>query len=116
MAAHALAHSSLFGSFEIFKEGFMHLTGARHEEPLGVAVVGLAGGLAGLCEEAVSHLTPHWEIEGVSSLKESIKRHGLPQVRVISSAALPTAVGFLAYEYGKSAVLGKAAGEGEDED
>lgn len=113
--AHSLAHASLFGSFEVMKDALLSLTGARHEEPLGVAMVGVAGGLAGLCEEAVSHLTPHWETEGVGSLQVAIKRHGLPQLRTISSAALPTALGFLAWEYGRSRVLKRAGEEGEEE-
>lgn len=112
--AHSLAHASLFGSFEVMKDALLFLTGARHEEPLGVAMVGLAGGLAGLCEEAVSHLTPHWEVEGVGSLKVAIRRHGMPQLRAISAGALPTSLGFLAWEYGRSQVL-RQAGENEEE-
>jgi len=113
--AHSLAHASLFGSFEVMKDALLSLTGARHEEPLGVAMVGVAGGLAGLCEEAVSHLTPHWETEGVGSLTASIRRYGLPQLRTISSAALPTSLGFLAWEYGRSRVLRRAGEEGAED-
>ena len=112
--AHSLAHASLFGSFEVLKDALLFLTGARHEEPLGVAMVGLAGGLAGLCEEAVSHLTPHWEMEGVGSLKAAIRRHGMPQLRAISAGALPTSLGFLAWEYGRSQVLRRAGEDGEE--
>lgn len=110
--AHSLAHASLFGSFEVLKDALLAITHARHEEPLGVFVVGAAGGLAGLVEETVSHLTPHWEKEGVSSLRAAFKRNGLPRLRVISSAALPTSLGFLAWEYGRHRVL-RCAGEEE---
>ena len=113
--AHSLAHASLFASFEVMKDALLSLTGARHEEPLGVAMVGVAGGLAGLCEEAVSHLTPHWETEGVGSLQAAIRRHGLPRLRVISSAALPTSLGFLAWEYGRSRVLRRAGEDGGED-
>ncbi len=105
-AAHALAHATLFGSFEVFKEGLLHATGARHEEPLGVAVVGLAGGLAGLCEETVSSLTPSWETERVSGLRTAIKRHGLPSFRALAPSFLPASLGFLAWEYGRKAGVG----------
>lgn len=107
-AAHALAHATLFGSFEVCKEGLFAITGAKHEEPLGVALVGIAGAVAGFSEEAVSHFTQSWEQEGVSSLRGALKRHGAPPLRVIArTAALPSAVGFLSFEYGREAILSK---------
>lgn len=113
-AAHALAHATLFGAFEVVKEALFALTGARHEEPLGVALVGLAGATAGVCEEAASHFTASWEMEGVSSLRKALKRHGPPNFRSIGrTATLPSAIGFLAFEYGR--IEGRF-GDDDDED
>lgn len=115
-AAHALAHGTLFGSFEVVKEGLFTATGAKHEEPLGVALVGFAGAVAGFCEESVSHFTQSMELEGVSSLRGALKRYGAPPVRVIArTAALPSAVGFLSFEYGREVVLSRF-GDRDDDD
>ena len=115
-AAHALAHGTLFGSFEVVKEALFALTGAKHEEPLGVVLVGTAGAVAGFCEEAVSHFTQSWEQEGVSSLRAAVKRHGAPPLRVIArTAALPSAVGFLSFEFGREAVLSRFGNDDDDD-
>ena len=47
LASHALSHATLFGTYEVSKQGLMNLTGTDHVHPLGVLAVAAAGGLAG---------------------------------------------------------------------
>lgn len=68
---------------------------------LGVAIVGVAGGCAGIMEELSSHLLSTWEKEGVISLRKSILMNGIPRTAALMSSIFPSAIGMIAYEYGK---------------
>lgn len=82
-----------------------------------MALVGIAGAVAGACEETISHFTQAMEQEGVSSLRGALKRYAPPPLRLIArTAALPSAVGFLSFEYGREAILSSFKDEDDDEE
>lgn len=71
---------------------------SRLVELVRVAVV---GGIAGVVSETVSHYTEPIEMMGVREGAKMARRLGPPPRRLLGHAFLPSAIGFIAYEYGK---------------
>jgi hypothetical protein len=129
--SHALVHGTLFGVYETTRISatetiLKHVESSRprhqqREEDQWITVaaetvsVALAGTLAGLASECVGHyLEPLENIPVPSSSMRNSSRVKLwreafgkvgslppPSLRVLCTAAVPSAIGFLAYEYGK---------------
>ena len=68
---------------------------------VGVVIVATAGGCAGMMEELSSHFLSSWEKEGIMSLRQCIAMNGMPRTTALVSSVFPTAIGMIAYEYGK---------------
>jgi hypothetical protein len=111
---HSITHSVLFGSFESTKR---LLLGAVEEKDVeggsevvsNVSVthgctVAVAGGIAGCLSHVASHYTEIWEETG-SVFFNNGRALRLPpiQLRAVGAAFLPSALGFVAFEYAKSA-------------
>lgn len=63
--------------------------------------VAVAGGVAGMVAETVGHYTEPVEIMGVREGMKMAIRLSRPSTRMLGQAFLPSAIGFVAYEYGK---------------
>lgn len=108
---HTMAHGMLFGSYETFKRAILRVT-EDEERMIGssrtyhVLTFSLAGGLAGL----VQHLVTHYVEGGLGLANETLQidwRPALrrpPAVRPLVLAFPPSAIGFVAFEYGKQFV------------
>ena len=113
---HTLAHSVLFGSYEFLKRSiFQQLTANEHvvagEDKLSylagshLAGFAVAGGLAGQLQHLVSHYTESLTFEsGITSnkLAHRLVVPRAPAMRPLLMAFPPSAIGFIAFEYGKS--------------
>lgn len=103
---HALAHSLLFGSYEFLKRSFVqqiHLFDESTQYFGGayLAGFGLAGGVAGQIQHLFSHFTEHTFGLTNSTLRISTKQIVAPQLRPLLWSFPPSAIGFIAFEYGK---------------
>lgn len=122
---HSLAHSMLFGSYvttkRILIEQMHRVDPSTHSYGGGYLVVfGIAGGVAGQCQHVLSHYTEQLfglTVEGTSSTTTTaavgsnttttaIMRHrfrtlAAPTFRSTLGAFLPSAIGFIAFEYGR---------------
>jgi hypothetical protein len=115
---HSLSHSVLFGTYQLSKRSLARLrphlrrdgTAAARDgddDALRFATVAVAGGLAGQCQHVAGHLSERWlGLAAEESPPSSLRR------LVMSPSSWPTwrstaltfplsAVGFLAFEYGK---------------
>lgn len=116
LAAHTISHTTLFTSYECWKEMFMQGFEADHADYLGPILVAGAGGIAGLLEGLVSYYTVRWEEPpGIIGLRKLMASVGLPEARVLLTTIPPAAVGFLAFEYGQEFVLRKGEIPEEEE-
>jgi hypothetical protein len=106
---HSLAHSLLFGSYEfikrsivqelhVFDESTQYFGGAY------LAGFGIAGGMAGQIQHLFSHYTEHAFGLANSTLRLSTKQVVAPQLRPLFWSFPPSAIGFIAFEYGKKLV------------
>lgn len=119
---HAMAHSLLFGSYESIKRALLssflldddgtHFYGGEY-----LASFWVAGGLAGQIQHVASHYTeqllgisegsaaaPQGDARGlmrVAFTPRSLSLLAAPAVRPIILAFPPSAIGFIAFEYGK---------------
>jgi hypothetical protein len=103
---HSIAHSVLFGCYESIKRGLLDESSDQREIPH-FATVSLAGGLAGQIQHVVSHFTEQWLLIGVETTTTTPKPlvrfvASPPTLRPILFAFLPSAISFVAFEYGKS--------------
>jgi hypothetical protein len=103
---HSLAHSMLFGSYEGIKRGILHVTEDEERDvsrAYHVLTFSVAGGLAG----QVQHLASHYVEGGMGLANETLHvdwRQALrtaPSIRPLLWAFPPSAIGFVAFEYGK---------------
>jgi len=108
---HAIAHSVLFGSYETTKRSLVS-DSQRHDEIPYFTSVTLAGGVAGQIQQVVSTYTEQWlRIEVVEETPQPFTRHMVrfkatpPTVRSVVFAFPPSAISFVAFEYGKSFLL-----------
>jgi len=75
----------------------------------------LAGALAGSIQHTVSHYTEVIEVEAQCTLPwlvKKIRASPAPAARAVAAAAVPSAIGFIAYEYGRE--FPEAVGLGQD--
>ncbi|KAL3936319.1 MAG: hypothetical protein SGBAC_008334 [Bacillariaceae sp.] len=112
---HIFAHSVLFGSYEFLKRSILHElhhgddfeTDGLKPTFLGgsyLAGFALAGGLSGQLQHLVSHYTASLNFEsGITSTKlaHRLVTPRAPAVRPVLMAFPPSAIGFIAFEYGK---------------
>jgi hypothetical protein len=127
---HVLAHSVLFGSYQSSKWFLSEYTATLKEEKFNSfisfnldssnmetiahsSVIAVAGGLAGQAQHIISHFTEQWfgmttthttemkQMNFKSPLYKRIKQSSWPSFRSTMLAFPPSAVGFLAFEYGK---------------
>ena len=105
-AHHSFAHALLFGSYQ----GTKRLLMSTREDPGGqsshhLGVVALAGGFAGQCQHVCSHFAEQWL--GLAEMSRGLDwRHRMrvaawPTLRSTMVSFPPSAVGFVAFEYGK---------------
>jgi hypothetical protein len=103
---HSLAHSMLFGSYEGIKRGILQMTEDEERSvsrAYHVLTFSVAGGLAG----QVQHLISHYVEGGLGLANETLQvdwRPALrttPAIRPLLWAFPPSAIGFVAFEYGK---------------
>ena len=113
---HTIAHSVLFGSYEFLKRSILHElhhgddfeTNGSKPTFLGgsyLAGFALAGGFAGQLQHLVSHCTESMTFEsGITSTKlaHRLVTPRAPAVRPLLMAFPPSAIGFIAFEYGKN--------------
>lgn len=111
---HAIAHSVLFGCYETTKRGLLATMSdsRKHDEIPYFASVTLAGGIAGQIQQVVSTYTEQWlRIAVVKETPQPFTRHMVrfkatpPTVRSVLFAFPPSAISFVAFEYGKSFLL-----------
>lgn len=116
LAAHTISHTTLFTTYECWKEMFMQGFNADHTDYLGPILVAAAGGIAGLLEGLVSYYTVRWEEPpGVIGFRKLMTSVGIPDARLLLTTIPPAAVGFLAFEYGQELVLRKGETPEEEE-
>ena len=113
IAHHSLAHSILFGSYQstkwLLSEYFTNQSRQFDEsgrEAIGNASsIAIAGGIAGQAQNLISHFTEQWLGLSAAEVKDTgVKRYRqitMPTVRPVLMAFPPSAIGFLAYEYGR---------------
>ncbi|CAB9521575.1 expressed unknown protein [Seminavis robusta] len=126
---HAAAHSVLFGSYESFKRSFLWawqywdpevnqqvlLGGGKesfmallpHQRLEYLSVITMAGGLAGQFQHVISYALEQ------PRERRLVVSQALPSLRSMLWAFPPSAIAFLAFEYGKDSVAGIS---GEDEE
>jgi hypothetical protein len=100
---HSTAHATLFGSYEMLKRLFLDTSGVdskSHHGPAYLGSVSMAGGLAGQLQHTLSHYG-----EQLLHLEESEAAIGIrarpPLLRNVLMAFPPSAIGFVAFEYGR---------------
>jgi hypothetical protein len=132
---HAISHAFLFSSYEWCKRN-MNLvlldvddSSSKKEKKESifdtvygdVFVIGLAGGIAGQVQTFVSHYTELWSSTCSSAsnsdgrmqnpngetLKQSLKKYPLPSVRSLVLSFPASAIGFVAFEFGKDMMNSK---------
>jgi hypothetical protein len=110
---HSAAHATLFGSYEGLKRLFVATTSlssssdSQYQGPTYLGSVCFAGGMAGQLQYIVSHYTEQsLRLEadvGESTLVTSMRRP--PILRNFLMAFPPSAIGFIAFEYGRKVDL-----------
>ena len=110
---HAMAHAMLFGSYESIKRGLLQWTANNGEETETMShresrtyhllTFALAGGLAGQVQHVVSHYAE--QALGLSNQTLQLDLRSAsrttPALRPALWAFPPSAIGFIAFEYGK---------------
>jgi hypothetical protein len=100
---HSLAHSLLFGTYESIKRGILqqlHSMDAQYYGGEYMTTFAIAGGIAGQVQFAVSHYTEHYL--GLSDFSLRLRASAAaPTLRPFLWAFPPSAIGFVAFEYGK---------------
>ena len=119
---HSLAHSVLFGSYQLTKRLFLQYLpsssatnnpNSGNHDAIHIASIAMAGGLAGQFQHVTSHFTEQWlglAVDAKNSSSSALRRFKFatcPTLRSTMLAFAPSAVGFLAFEYGKFMVTGE---------
>ena len=117
---HASAHAALFGSYELLKRQFLEWSGLDSQSqhgPAYLASVSVAGGIAGQVQHIMSHYSEQWlRLDDVVATAESAATTTAatestttvslkirpPAVRSVLMAFPASAIGFIAFEYGRS--------------
>mmetsp|Transcript_30378 Transcript_30378/g.65574 ORF Transcript_30378/g.65574 Transcript_30378/m.65574 type:complete len:526 (+) Transcript_30378:54-1631(+) len=133
---HSLAHAVLFGSYQLTKRLFLQCIppsssfddsstintntnnggSSSTHNAIHVASIAMAGGLAGQFQHVTSHFTEQWLGLAAEEAKESSLRRRVavatwPTWRSTAVAFPPSAIGFLAFEYGKFMIAGEDVDE-----
>jgi len=103
---HSLAHSLLFTSYESVKRTIIYNINSMDErtQHFGMAhltAFGVAGGIAGQVQHIASFYAEQWLGLSNSTLRISFRSTVAPTLRPTLSAFPPSAIGFIAFEYGK---------------
>ena len=113
---HAIAHSTLFGCYETCKRALLTTIAIRSAEscidttkfPI-LQSVTIAGGVAGSIQQIVSTYTEQWlQIAVVEETPKPFTRNMVrfhavpPTIRSVLYAFPPSAISFVAFEYGKT--------------
>lgn len=120
---HSLAHSVLFGSYQLTKRlliqnitpdptmarnGTNSSSGSNNNDAIiHISCIAMAGGLAGQFQHVTSHISEQCFglVDGTTNFSSSLLRHlklaSWPTWRSTMVAFPPSAIGFLAFEYGK---------------
>lgn len=113
--AHSASHATLFSSYEYIKFSllqqhvkrstaattFSQETFTNDREFILYSTSAVAGAIAGALSEVVGFYTAPISEFGLQHVNMSFMRSlGLPSVRTLLSAMLPSSLGFMAYEYG----------------
>jgi hypothetical protein len=111
---HAIGYASLFGSYECIRRCIQGrvvepimlkeyvIPGLRRDEPVVPWMTSFfAGGVAGQVRHVVSHTTTPWQT-GQEWKRGGVRSVGirLPSLRSTTGAYLPTALAFVAFQYG----------------
>ena len=116
LLSHSMAHCYLFCAYETvhvllntsIQDYFLHqrdYDSSRYAALklwVDVSSVCIAGSIAGVGAEVIGHYTESWETYGLKDGWTRLKLKSLPSRRLVTSSLLPSAVGFLAYEFSKS--------------
>ena len=140
---HAIAHSILFGSYESCKRLLLKVIFSdtdeggfdrdsydndnallQQQQPVAsllphqrlefFAGVSVAGGLAGQFQHVASHILEQQQQQAHKTGHVFSRWSALPSLRSTLWAFPPSAIAFLAFEYGKDSVVELAAGEDDD--
>lgn len=122
MIHHGIAHSLLFGSYETIKRSIMRQLPEDFDtkQHIGIGYLGsvaLSGGIAGQIQHVASHFTEQWLRLGdfESAATSGIRKNSSDFFSRVVSASPPTvrhtllafpasAIGFVAFEYGRSII------------
>ena len=113
---HSLAHSVLFGSYQTSKRMLINSIpdSTKDEENNDsirhIASITLAGGIAGQFQHITSHISEQClglvnESKNSTSLLRRLKVASWPSLRSTLLSFPPSAIGFLAFEYGKMVMI-----------
>ena len=107
---HSLAHSVLFGSYQTSKRMCLIKDEENNDSILHIASITMAGGIAGQIQHVTSHLSEQClglvnETKNFTSLLQRLKVASLPSFRSTLLSFPPSAIGFLAFEYGKMVMI-----------
>jgi hypothetical protein len=107
--SHIVAHGSLFCAYETTKYLLLsqrpHLTNDTLSKIDVIASISFAGATSAVATEYVSHYTSTFEEHGISKGLKLIGNMDRPNLRSMLPLMVPTALGFLAYEYSKDNTL-----------
>jgi hypothetical protein len=120
LVAHGIIHSSLFLSYEASKHVLhKHLTHPDYitcladntdiakenlHQIIEITCIVVGGSVSGVVAEAMSRLVEPVELHGWQKGIRMMSKISMLPSRMLISAVLPSAVGFLAYEYGKEII------------
>ena len=109
---HASAHAALFGSYELLKRQLLEWSGLdSHSQhgPAYLASVSVAGGVAGQVQHILSHYSEQWlrleeggTIPPAAAESTAALKLRPPAWRSVLMAFPASAIGFIAFEYGRS--------------
>ena len=105
LASHSLLHGALFSSYHVLK-GVLRDAPPPPSQPSqadvlwDAAAVTAAGGLAGMLAEVAGHYLKPLESAGLRAGLRAAARLSRPALRGLLSSAIPSGIGFLAFEYG----------------
>ena len=113
---HSLPHSVLFGTYQTSKRMFINsIPDSTKDEENNDSIshivsITLAGGVAGQFQHITSHLSEHClglvdKTKNSTTLLARLKVASLPSLRSTLLSFPPSAIGFLAFEYGKMVMI-----------
>eukprot|EP01127_Copromyxa_protea_P024179 TRINITY_DN9385_c0_g1_i1.p1 TRINITY_DN9385_c0_g1~~TRINITY_DN9385_c0_g1_i1.p1 ORF type:complete len:348 (-),score=38.46 TRINITY_DN9385_c0_g1_i1:115-1047(-) len=110
--SHGISHATLFSTYEVLKEALLWSLHSHELNFAGVFAIAVAGGLSGTAQEFINHYVDPLEQLHSTKKKEAFKevlkvvKHQRQETVGFRhffspSVMLPSAIGFLAFEYGK---------------